>query len=43
MDISLIQVPYTMGDERQGSSKGPEHLVQAGANKVIAANGVVVP
>jgi arginase len=42
MDISLIQVPYTMGDERQGSSKGPERLVQAGANKVIAANGIVV-
>ena len=31
-----------MGDERQGSSKGPERLVQAGANKVIAANGIVV-
>src|ERR1039458_6990593 len=42
MDICLIQVPYTMGDERQGSSKGPECLVQAGANKLIAAKGLTV-
>jgi arginase len=40
MDICLIQVPYTMGDERPGSSRGPERLLQAGANKLIAAMGV---
>jgi arginase len=42
MDICLIQVPYTMGDERQGSSKGPECLVRAGATKLIAAKGLAV-
>lgn len=42
MDICLIHVPYAMGDERQGSSKGPERLVQAGANKLIAAKGLAV-
>jgi len=42
MDICLIHVPYTMGDERQGSSKGPERLVQAGANKLIATKGLAV-
>jgi hypothetical protein len=26
-----------MGDERPGSSKGPERLVQAGAEKLVAA------
>ena len=40
MDVSLIQVPYMMGDERQG--KGPERLVQAGADKLVAAKGVAV-
>jgi len=42
MDVCLIQVPYTMGDERQGTSKGPERLLQGGANKLIAAKGVKV-
>lgn len=40
MDVSLIQVPYMMGDERQG--KGPGLLVQAGAEKLVAAKGVAV-
>lgn len=40
MDICLIQVPYTMGDERPGSSKGPERLVGAGATKLITSKGV---
>lgn len=40
MDVSLIQVPYMMGDERQG--KGPNRLLQAGADRVIAAKGVDV-
>jgi hypothetical protein len=42
MQICLIQVPYTMGDEPLGSSKGPERLVPAGADKLIAAMGVAV-
>lgn len=31
-----------MGDERQGSSKGPQRLVQAGAKKLVADKGVAV-
>jgi arginase len=40
--IGLIQVPYTVGDENQGSSRGPERLVQAGAEKLVAAQGASV-
>lgn len=40
MQISLILVPYMMGDERQG--KGPGRLVQAGAESLMAAKGVSV-
>ena len=40
MDVSMIQVPYVMGDERQG--KGPLRLVEAGADKLVTAKGVVV-
>jgi len=40
MNVSLIQVPYMMGDERQG--KGPLRIVQAGAEKLAAAKGVAV-
>lgn len=40
--ICLIQVPYMVGDENQGSSKGPERLVQAGAEKLVAAQGASV-
>jgi arginase len=40
MHVALIQVPYMMGDERQG--KGPGRLMQAGAEKLIAAKGVPV-
>jgi arginase len=42
VDICLIQVPYTMGDERQGASKGPQRLVQAGVDKLIAAKSLAV-
>jgi hypothetical protein len=42
MTVSLIQVPYVLGDERQGTSKGPGRLVEAGADKVVAAKGVAV-
>jgi arginase len=42
MTVSLIQVPYVLGDERQGACKGPGRLVQAGADKVVAAKGIAV-
>jgi len=40
MDVALIQVPYVMGDERQG--KGPQRLMQAGAAALFAVKGVSV-
>jgi len=42
MNLRLIHVPYTMGDERPGTSKGPERLVQGGAEKLVAAMGLTV-
>jgi arginase len=40
--VSLIQVPYILGDERLGPSKGPQCLVRAGAEKLLAAKSVAV-
>ena len=40
--ICVIQVPYTIGDDRHGASKGPERLVEAGAERLLAANGMEV-
>lgn len=40
MNVVLIQVPYMMGDERQG--KGPGRLMQAGAEKLVAAKDASV-
>ena len=40
--MCIIQVPYVLGDERQGASKGPGQLVEAGADKVVAAKGAGV-
>jgi arginase len=42
MQICLIQVPYMVGDERHGASKGPQRLTQAGAGKYLAARGIAV-
>jgi len=42
MQVCLIQVPYMIGDEHQGGSKGPQRYVQAGAEKLMAARGVAV-
>lgn len=42
MDVRLIQVPYHAGDERAGSSEGPAHLLEAGADKVMARSGISV-
>jgi arginase len=42
MTVSLIQVPYVLGDERQGAGKGPGRLLEAGVDKVLAAKGIAV-
>jgi arginase len=44
MDVSLIAVPYHAGDDRMGSSKGPERLLGAGAEALFTMRevGVVV-
>lgn len=42
MDVRLIQVPYHAGDERAGSSEGPAHLLEGGADKVMAQSGISV-
>jgi arginase len=43
MHVSLIQVPYMLGDERHGASRGPERLLQGGADRILAAAGVSGP
>jgi arginase len=42
MRVCLIQVPYMIGDEHHGGSKGPQRFVQAGAERLLAARGVAV-
>jgi arginase len=42
MDVSLIQVPYHAGDDSVGSSRGPQRLLEAGADRVLAASAVAV-
>lgn len=42
MDVSLIQVPYHAGDDRVGSSEGPQRLLEAGADELFAARGLAV-
>lgn len=40
MKVCLIEVPYTIGDERHGASKGAVRLVEAGAAERAAAVAV---
>jgi arginase len=40
MDVCLIQVPFHAGDERHGSSSGPQRLSEAGAVELLAARGI---
>jgi arginase len=40
MDVCLIAVPYHAGDERVGSSKGPERLLGAGAEALFTTRNV---
>lgn len=42
VDVCLIQVPYMAGDDRHGSSDGPQHLLDGGAAALFAARGVGV-
>jgi arginase len=39
MRVSLVQVPYMLGDERHGAAAGPERYVAAGAEELLAATG----
>jgi arginase len=39
VDVSVIQVPYHAGDDRQPSSAGPRRLLDAGAIDLLAAQG----
>lgn len=41
MHICLIQVPYMIGDDRHGASKGPQRYVQAAEGR-LRAKGVAV-
>src|SRR5215469_15629525 len=40
--MCLIQVPYAMGHQDNGGSKGPQRLIQAGAQKLLEARGLPV-
>jgi arginase len=42
MQICVIQVPYTCGDEYQGASKGADHYAQAGVERLLTAKGAAV-
>jgi len=42
MQVCLIQVPYAMGHQDNGGSKGPQHLVEAGAQTLLQARGLKV-
>ncbi len=42
MQVSLIQVPYAMGNEHDGGSKGSQRYVQAGAQQLLEARGLTV-
>jgi arginase len=42
MDVCLIQVPFHAGDDRVGSSEGPQRLVEAGADRQLASRGIGV-
>lgn len=41
MRLCLIQVPYMVGDDRHGASKGPQRYVHA-VREVLAARGIAV-
>jgi arginase len=42
MKVTLIQVPYAIGDDRQGGSKGATRFIEAGVAERLARKGVDV-
>ena len=42
MQVSLIQVPYMVGDDRHSDSDGTQHLLQNGAANIFTSNGFTV-
>lgn len=42
VQICLIQVPYTCGDDRHGASKGPERYVEAGVEGLLIDKSAAV-
>src|SRR5438874_1280271 len=40
MEVALIQVPYMIGDERHGASKGPARYLDAGLERLLGDAGV---
>jgi hypothetical protein len=42
MQVCLIQAPYALGHQDNGGSKGPQRLVQAGAQQLLEARGLQV-
>jgi arginase len=39
MDVQLIQVPYFLGHENMSSGRGPEYLIERGANRALREKG----
>jgi arginase len=42
MGVCLIEVPYTVGDEYQAASLGPQRYLEAGAQQLLASRGVSI-
>jgi arginase len=42
VQVCLIQVPYHVGDDRHGASKGPPRLIQAGLGSILAGRDIAV-
>jgi arginase len=42
VDVCVVQVPFHAGDDGHPSSRGPQHLVEAGAAELFADRGVAV-
>ncbi|HEV3407535.1 MAG TPA: arginase family protein [Gaiellaceae bacterium] len=40
--VALVEVPYAIGDERHPASRGAERLVEAGAERALAARGLAM-
>lgn len=41
-DVTLVQVPYMLGDERHGAAAGPARYLEGGAAELVKAKGVDV-